>query len=259
MFFSGAAVTDIGIVKKVNQDSLMLKIANTSVGMACMAVVCDGLGGLEQGEVASGNVVIAFERWFEEIFLKTKKQWNLDSIRDEWERLIYSMNQKIMDYGERQGVELGTTVTAFLAVGKSYYVIHVGDCRLYEIKDYTCRLLTKDQTVVAKEVERGLLTPEQALKDNRRNVLLQCIGVTQDISPEFMCGELKEQASYLICSDGFRHEVSQEEIYEKCQYNGKLSFQELEMNLKSLVELNKMRKERDNISAILIQVGNEEC
>lgn len=258
MNFIGAAVTDTGIVKKVNQDSLTLKVAHSPRGMVCMAVICDGLGGLSLGEVASGNVILAFDRWFREELLNAGVEWTEESIKREWEMMVFSMNVKIREYGVKQGKELGTTVTASLFIGDFYYVIHVGDSRLYEI-DRSCRLITKDQTLIAQEVERGMLTKEQALTDSRRNVLLQCVGVTQNLAPSFLSGRITPNAAYLLCSDGFRHLISEEEIYQTCNAQQNISQETIHENLYQLVELNKQRGERDNISAILVQTGDAAC
>lgn len=258
MRYMATAVTDAGIVKKINQDSLTVKIAQTSSGQVCMAVVCDGLGGLSLGEVASGNVVLAFDRWFREQFLKSDEEWTQESIKNSWQEIITSMNEKIRKYGASQGVELGTTLTAVLFLKNKFYVAHVGDSRLYEITD-CCRQLTKDQTVVARELEQGIITKEQALTDSRKNILLQCIGVTQKLIPDFYCGDINEAAAYLICSDGFRHVISSEEIYQWCRPLQNLTQKVMKINLTSLVECNKQRGERDNISAVLIQVGRETC
>lgn len=258
MNFMGSAVTDVGIVKKVNQDSLTLKVAHSTWGMVCMAVMCDGLGGLSQGEVASGNVVLAFDRWFKEEFLKADFEWTEERIRKEWETLVFSMNAKIKEYGVKQGGELGTTVTAVIFIRDAYYAIHVGDSRLYEIGNH-CTLLTKDQTLIAQEVERGMITKEQALTDSRRNVLLQCVGVTQKLVPSFLSGRISSNSAYLLCSDGFRHVISEDEIYQTCNAQQNVSQEAIYENLHRLVELNKQRGERDNISAILVQVGDEAC
>lgn len=258
MGYIAAAVTDAGIVKKVNQDSLTVKIAQTPVGQVCMAVVCDGLGGLSLGEVASGNVVLAFDYWFKNQFLQSVGEWTQKEIMDSWQEIITGMNQKIMEYASSHGVEMGTTLTAALFQKDKFYVAHVGDSRLYEITDY-CRQLTKDQTVTERELEQGMITKEQALNDRRKNVLLQCIGVTQNLVPDFYCGNVNNAAAYLLCSDGFRHVISSEEIYRLCSPSQNLSQGVMETNLSSLVECNKQRGERDNISAILIQAGSKIC
>ena len=85
MRFIGTAVTDVGNVKKVNQDSLTLKTAHSRWGDVCIAVICDGLGGLAQGEVASGNVVLAFDKWFNNEFLHSVEDWTKESIQNAWE------------------------------------------------------------------------------------------------------------------------------------------------------------------------------
>ena len=110
--------------KKVNQDSLTLKTAHSRWGDVCIAVICDGLGGLAQGEVASGNVVLAFDKWFNNEFLHSVEDWTKESIQNAWEELIVSMNEKIQAYGEQQGVELGTTLTvALFLTGNTRYLV----------------------------------------------------------------------------------------------------------------------------------------
>ena len=175
MRFIGTAVTDIGNVKKVNQDSLTLKIAHSRWGDVCMAVICDGLGGLAQGEVASGNVVLAFDKWFRNEFLNATHDWTKESIQKAWEELITSMNEKIQAYGKQQGVELGTTLTVALFLKESCYIAHVGDCRFYEIAE-DIRQITKDHTLIEQELAQGRISEDEARIDSRRNVLLQCIG-----------------------------------------------------------------------------------
>ena len=258
MRFIGAAVTDVGIVKKVNQDSLTLKTAHSRWGDVCMTVICDGLGGLSQGEVASGNVVLAFDRWFKEDFLNAAENWTRERIQEAWEELVLSMNIKIQEYGKRQGVELGTTLTAALFLQDKYYVIHVGDCRLYEIDD-DIRQITKDHTLIEQELDKGNISEDDARMDGRRNVLLQCIGVTKSLQIDFLVEDIKPGACYLLCSDGFRHAIEQEEMYFFCSPRKCKTQEDMQGQLKKLTERNKQRGERDNISSILLQVGKEEC
>ena len=252
MYYIGNAVTDIGNVKTVNQDSLTLKIANTDMGLVVFSVICDGLGGLEQGEVASASVIRAFEQWFLEIFPYASEPWTREGIEESWRRLLASINQEICEYGREGNVEIGTTVTAVLFLENKYYVLHVGDCRLYEIEDQV-KKITRDQTVVEREVEAGNLTAEQAKTDSRRNVLLQRVGLSENVFPDFIEGDIKQECSYLICSDGFRHEVTEEELKTYAAPVANHTPEEIKQNLAYLVELNKKRGERDNISAILVR------
>ena len=113
--------------------------------------------------------------------------------------------------------------------------------------------LTKDQTFVAREVELGNMTQEQAKQDPRRNGLLQCVGASEEVYPDFFFGKVKENAVYLLCSDGFRHEISAEEIYEKLNPQVLWEDDAMQKNSMELIALNKARQERDNISVVLIR------
>lgn len=82
---------------------------------------------------------------------------------------------------------LGTTVTAILLTKNRYYIINVGDTRAYEISD-NVTVMTRDHSVVAREIEQGIITPEQAKNDVRRSVLLQCIGASEEVYPDMFLG-----------------------------------------------------------------------
>ncbi len=258
-----AAKTDIGNSKKVNQDSLTVKVAKTPLGEIALAVLCDGMGGLSNGEVASAHVVKAFQKWFDTRI----KNWIENSmdrkllIKD-WSKIIEDCNYQIMKYGQKEGEMLGTTLTLILLFKDEYYIAHVGDCRVYEMRN-NIRVITKDQTFVAREIELGHMTKEQAMNDSRKNVLLQCIGVNEKVTPDFLYGDIKEDTTFLLCSDGFRHVISDEELmqygkinltgYDFTKYTREEILDCMQKQLEYLVELNKHRGEKDNISAILIR------
>lgn len=253
MHYLAAAQTDIGNVKHINQDSLTVKIAQTMIGEVAMAVICDGMGGLEQGEAASASVVNAFQNWFyDELPGLIEQEHFEDKLQKRFMDIIFYENDKIMDYGKKEHILLGTTVTVMLFLKSNYYVIHVGDCRVYELTDRVIQL-TKDQTVAAKELALGHITLAQARSDARRNILLQCVGVNKTVEPVFFCGKIAMNASYVLCSDGFRHEVTDEEIFHYCNPVKNGNEKQMEQSLKKLIQLNKSRQEKDNISAILIR------
>ncbi len=254
MYYIGNAVTDVGNVKTVNQDSLTLKIANTKWGVACLAVVCDGVGGLSKGELASATVIRGFDQWFKQVFPYANEPWNEQKIQVEWDDLIQRINQKIVAYGVKEGVKLGTTVTAILFLEDTYYIAHVGDCRVYEMKDEVMQI-TKDQTLVQYEVDQGILTPKQAMIDPRKSVLLQSIGTSEQIDIAFSSGQIKSDATYLICTDGFRHEIDQAELFDYLRPDKNRNAEQILVHLRQLTELCKNRGERDNISSILLWVG----
>ncbi len=253
MNFIVSATTDIGLTKSTNQDSLSVKVINTPQGRMIFAILCDGMGGLEKGEVASASVIRSFDNWVHEsLSVLCESPLEDSTIREQWNNIITEQNNTIKNYGAKQGIKLGTTAVVMLITQTRYYVMNVGDSRAYEITD-TMKQITNDQTFVAREVALGNMTEEEAQTDERRSVLLQCIGASDDVYPDMFFGATCENAIYMLCSDGFRHEISTDEIFEKLQ--PAILFDDATMNkhAEELIELNKMRKERDNISVALVR------
>lgn len=253
MKFIISANTDVGNFKATNQDSLTVKVMNTKQGRMAFAVLCDGMGGLDKGEVASASVIRAFDEWMKSMLPELCEAQLQDAlIKRQWEHIIASQNERIKNYGARQGVKLGTTVVVMLLTQSRYYLMNVGDSRAYELTS-EIRQLTHDQTFVAREVLLGNMTEEQAEKDERRSVLLQCVGASDEVYPEMYFGKTAVDAVYMLCSDGFHHEISRDEIYERLQPGVLFDAATMSKNTAALIELNKQRKERDNISALLIR------
>lgn len=253
MNFIVSANTDVGISKSTNQDSVTVKVINTKLGRMVLAVLCDGMGGLSKGEVASASVIRAFDEWAR-TNLKELCEAPLEDtvIRDQWNNIIQEQNEKIKAYGARLGVRLGTTVTAMLITQSRYYVLNVGDTRAYELYN-DIQQITKDQTFVAREVAMGHMTEEQAKTDERRSVLLQCVGASDEVYPEMFFGDAQTNAVYMLCCDGFRHEISPAEMYMRFQPNALLDENSMNENSRYLIELNKQRLEQDNITVALVR------
>ena len=250
----GAAVTDKGIKKNINQDSVAIKVARTSNGTAAMIILCDGMGGLSKGEMASVTVLLEFSDWFEQRFPKLMQN-NIGNqrIKNEWKRMVQNLNEQIKSYGERKGIKLGTTLTAMLLYDTKFCIVHVGDTRAYKINDTSIKMLTKDHTFIAQEIEEGRMTEEQAKTDSRKNMLLQCIGASEYVEPEFHEGDIEDDSVYMICSDGFRHEISEDEIIAYLKPAELQNSEKARTQIKKLININKRRKEKDNISAVVIR------
>lgn len=253
MNFIISANTDIGISKNTNQDSLTTMVMNTPQGRMAFSVLCDGMGGLEKGEVASASVINAFRQWaVTELPQLCNAPLEDTLIRSQWERIIEEQNRTIKAYGARSGVRLGTTVVAMLLTQTRYYILNVGDSRAYELTDGVYQI-TADQTFVAREIAAGRMTPEQAETDPRRSVLLQCVGASEVVYPDLFFGDVQQDAVYMLCSDGFRHEITDEEVYAKLQPGVLFDDYTMQKHTLDLIELNKQRMERDNISVALVR------
>ncbi len=251
--FLTAYHTDIGNTKKTNQDSLLVQCMETEQGEVLFAAICDGMGGMEKGELASATVVLALSDWFSKTFAAKRLAWEDKEIQQQWQELLEKVNTKLIQYGGEKHIQLGTTVTAILIYPSGKYLfLHIGDTRIYQLNNQIVQL-TEDHTYIAREVKKGNMTAAQAAADSRRNVLLQCIGVINYFEPQAATGTLERNDGLLLCSDGFRHVVAEAELLEALQPDKLCTEKDMKEELMRLVELNKQRQETDNISAIYIK------
>lgn len=250
-----AYATDIGNEKSTNQDSLSIQTAQTDRGTVVLAIVCDGMGGLQKGELASANVILSFRKWFEEELSAQLYQGDgPDEIRNIWEKIIQDQNRKIAEYGRQNSIQLGTTLSMLLIIGNEKYLIgQVGDSRVYCLGS-TLTQITEDQTVVNLDIKKGILTEEEAENDPRRNVLLQCIGASKNLLPEYYSGTPKSSDVFLVCSDGFRHKITKKELWDTLCPSEITDEDDMRVKLERLIELDKERRERDNITAVAIKL-----
>ena len=218
MRYIAVAETDVGISKNTNEDSVLIKHAKCNLGEILLAIVCDGLGGLDKGELAL---------------------------------LIKDLNVKMLEYGYKTGKNMGTTFTGLLMIEDKYMIGHVGDTRVYYINN-SIKQLTTDQTYVAREIRKGTLTVEEAKIDKRRNMLLQCVGASSKVEPDIIQG-VCEKGTYMLCSDGFRHKITEDEIYGAFCPMNLTNKEAMYSHIRRLIDENKRRKEKDNISTILIK------
>ena len=186
MQFCLAACTDKGKTRAVNQDALLLQQAVCGRRRYVLAAVCDGLGGLEKGELASSEVLRSLADWFQSRFPEVLMAGFPErELLGDWKNLVHTENERLRTYGEKQGIVLGTTLTAALFTEENWYCVHVGDSRLYEIAADTARQLTRDHSLAAEAVERGFMTREEGERDRRRSVLTRCIGACPETVAEY--------------------------------------------------------------------------
>lgn len=245
--------TDVGTSKSINQDSFNVQIVNLNGEKFVFAILCDGMGGHEKGELASATVVEEFKKWLEIEFINIYSDGlNEDKLISSWTNTLNQVNTRILNYGANNDIVLGTTLTLLLLSKDNYFILNIGDTRAYKLSK-NIKQITKDQTLVYSEVERGILTEEEAKKDPRRSVLLQSIGASTKINADYFVGKNKKDTVYILCTDGFRHEISNEEIYNSLNPNVLQNEELMRKNCRYLIDLNKQRNEKDNISIILVR------
>ena len=257
MEFYISATTDIGTKRKINQDSLSVRKLETRTGNMVLAVLCDGMGGLKFGELASASVVSAFTDWmYRDLSMLSQYPLEDHTIRKQWSDLIGVQNCRIRAYGERYHCMTGSTVTALLLTESRYYLLNIGDSRAYEIAEQVTQL-TEDHTVVANEVRLGNLTKEQADHSSIQNVLTRCVGVKETAYPDLFFGTVRKGAVYMLCSDGLVHETEEKELADRLSPKRCGNISALHEALVQLTEDVKQRGETDNITAVGMHVKKE--
>ena len=254
MKFIVEARTVAGLVKNIDQDSLMVKRMKSGRHQMVLAVVCDGMGGGSKGELASASVVKVFNDWANnELQEMIKRSASKEELRDRWTEIVNTINAKMVEYGHASGIVVGTTATVLLIIDDQYFVLNVGDSRVYKIRKGTIQQITVDQTIVEREVRLGIITPEQAAVDTRRNILLQSVGASTEILPDMFVGDVHKNSIYIVCSDGFYKRLSSEELNQAFApelFDNKLA---LRARADELIQICRSRGEKDDISVVLVK------
>lgn len=249
-----AIATDVGIKKKVNQDSIVAYTGSFCGQPFGVAAVCDGMGGLAKGEVASAILVRAISDWVSESLPELLSQDKLNRMFEKTvDDMIREVDVQIKEYSASLGHSCGTTIVLLLCYEGMFHAVNVGDSRIYRIRKNVLQI-TKDQTFVQREIDRGHLTPEEAEHHPKRSVLLQCVGAGEILNPEYIHGKYQESDVFLVCCDGFRHEMTSDEFYSRFTGRNVAGRAIAEKALTEAIETIKNRGERDNISAVILGV-----
>lgn len=252
MGFVYAAASIKGVGKNINEDNYMVVSAETAYGEACMAVVCDGVGGLAQGSKASKWVTDKLRSWFK---LFTKNKISCGNITDELKKVISQLNGELVQMGNDAGTKMGTTVSAILFIDGMYYVFHVGDTRIYHFSE-GIRCMTIDHTLLATKIRNGQMTEEKAKDSQEKKILLQCVGADdvleiQNSNGSYECGDV-----YMLCSDGQYNQLYDGEIEDVLEAVQEMEQDEMESTALELAETVRFRGEKDDMTCIFVKVSN---
>lgn len=250
--------------RESNQDSIALHKIITLYGEAVLAVVCDGMGGMDEGETASGYVAERVSCWFyEELPQLLERRAVLKDIARTIERMLFHLHIDLKEYGKRKKITTGTTVSILLATDQKYLICHLGDSAVYRIKrkrtgawrmkracsgnSNTCRIRLFRDGHPGKAVMRMT-----KIHGDAASGLERCIGCGKYYPPDVRRGKIDKHTAFLICSDGFWHHLKEEEIADTFSAETAECGRWAEKRLKALAAKALRRGETDNISAIYL-------
>ncbi len=236
-----ATLTDIGMRREENQDSFGV----IEAGDTCVYVVADGMGGVQGGAIASSLAIETLRKSFAEM-----KTPGADEIRSAIERA----NSEIFARGSTDPslVGMGTTVVALVFIGKSLYVVSVGDSRAYLIRRGQMAQVTEDHTLVMELLKAGTITPEQAHNHPVAHMLTRSLGPSNEVEVDCrLCTDGPYRGDkFLLCSDGLYNMLNEDEVFGIMS-----SAPSLEEAAKELVAQANKRGGVDNITVILVELG----
>lgn len=233
-----AGKTDIGCVRKNNED-------NFGYDSRCgIFVVCDGMGGQAAGEVASKMAVDILLNYFRD---GGRNGHNAQSLAG----AIQLANRTIHEAGVGQmgRLGMGSTVVAALVRGHSLAIGHVGDSRIYLVRQGAIQQLTQDHSLVMEQVRLGYITQEQAEKSEFQNVILRALGADMEVEADVEDLVAMPGDMLLMTSDGLTRHVRDDEILE--MINGSRG---LEDACNRLIQAAKERGGDDNITCLLLRI-----
>src|SRR5574341_1123886 len=254
-FVSAAWLTDVGSVRKNNEDALMVadlskaevksasgEVNQRQVGSeGWLLAVADGMGGAQAGEVAS---LVATEHLVRTLITGTEEIPVVRQLRNG----LVSVNREIRRIGQEQPEckGMGATITAAI-IHEGYAIIgQVGDSRGYLIRAGQIQQITKDQSMVQALVDAGVLTPEEAAHSPQRNVILEALGAKDELEPDLSRVKLASGDYLLLCSDGLSNKVGNVEMCDIA-----LKSKSLGAACAQLVSLANRHGGEDNITVIL--------
>lgn len=229
-----AVKTSIGNVRKTNEDSY-------AFAPPYFFAVADGMGGHVAGEIASIMAIKTISRYIDQHMKDDRVLSCLQAAVEEANRLVFQAAQ-----AHQECLGMGTTVTAAYLSDRKLYWSHVGDSRLYVIRDGVLHQLTKDHSVVGELLQNGSITAEEALVHPHRNILTRAVGTEETVTVDTGCCLIAECEKIMLCTDGLTSMLSEHEISAIIE-----NAPDLETALERLVAASLAHGGYDNITIIL--------
>jgi PPM family protein phosphatase len=245
-----ASLTDIGCQRENNEDSFLYwePVEESEFRLkGRLVVIADGMGGHDGGQEASRLAVETVREVYDSAFRGDPQAALVEAFT--------TAHTRIRAYADRYPVfhGMGTTCTAFVLQHGKLYFAHVGDSRLYLVRDGKISRLTRDHSYVARLVESGLVRPEDAEKHPQRHILISALGAGLEVAVDGSEQPLtiEEGDDLLLCTDGLWSMVTEPELAAILSENSPVE------SCARLVNLARNRGGPDNITVQILRVGQE--
>ncbi len=242
--------TDPGMVRSHNEDSIG---TDAEIGLAVLA---DGMGGYNAGEVASGIAVAMLSTEMKQA-LENHEPHAIDStgetlaekfVRENSAKANAAIYQTAKSQPQYAG--MGTTLVVALFFDNRMTVGHIGDSRLYRLRGDAFEQVTRDHSLLQEQIDSGMITKEQARYSQNKNLVTRAVGIDPEVETEVHTYSVEPGDIYLLCSDGLSDMVQDEDIHSTLS----MLQSNLPLAATQLVQLANDSGGRDNISVILVRV-----
>ena len=241
--------SDPGMVRSNNEDSVT---ANAESGFAVLA---DGMGGYNAGEVASGMATTMLGSELAKAFAERSpssaeggRSWAEATLETQMGLVNSAIFQSSQTNAQHAG--MGTTLVVAVFHDNKVTVGHIGDSRMYRLRGEDFQQITKDHSLLQEQIDAGLITAEQARYSQNKNLVTRAVGIDADVAAEIHDHDVLPGDVYLLCSDGLNDMVEDDEI---AMTLGALSAN-LELCATQLIQMANDNGGRDNVSVILVKV-----
>ena len=207
MAFECVSKTDVGLRRKVNEDSLLVR---TERGLWAVA---DGMGGHDAGDVASSSVTASL--------LDLPDAENLDELVESAVAALKQVNQDLIVLAGAKGTEksIGSTVVGLAIANGQFRCFWAGDSRGYRIRDRHIVQLTRDHSLVQDLVDSGMLQPDEAIDHPNSNIITRAVGVAEELRVDTVSGDVQRGDQFFLATDGVTRLISDEELAAELSSN----------------------------------------
>ena len=230
--WKSVAKTDIGTIRKVNEDGFL---DTPNLGMWCVA---DGMGGHAKGDVASQLIIDSLQDF------ASNNNYPLGT--PQIKHVLQQVNSRLVAMASEKQAVIGSTVVVLVFDQQYAHCIWAGDSRIYRVRNNKLTRLTQDHSQVEEMVQQGLLTPEEAENHPNANVITRAVGASEELDLDLVSDVRLDGDKYILCSDGLNKVIDDTEIEQMLLNTPLDSIAHL------LIQTSLERNARDNVTVVIV-------